>query len=291
MNLEEIKQDVHNFFSFPIDKLEYAGQRFDSFVFGIDDRILKLICPFQGYSGEESMLSEVKGFSLMGAVPNLTLPIPHLYDHGDFTYKHRPAPSGRKIEYWLVMSRLKGHPDTFDEMLKYPAAIDELARFLVSLHQQQPALPSKTRDSVEEITIQAKERASAEEWALMSSLVNDFYATEKSEEVLVHGDMNAHNILLDSGRISGIIDFCETRYSEPEIDMNPILATNEKFYQVFLERYIAHGGKQPNAKAVYLLGAIRSLSGSIWNREARRLEKSAADKKRGLDLARIATSM
>jgi aminoglycoside phosphotransferase (APT) family kinase protein len=291
MNLEEVKNDVHAFFSFPINTLEYLGEGFDSYVFGTDDEVLKLICPYEGYSGEESMVAEVKGFSLMGNIPDLPVPIPHLHDHGVFTYKNRPTPRGRKIEYWLRMSRLEGHASTFDEIAKSPSAVENLARFLVCLHKQRPVTTDQARDGVAEITIQAKEHASTEEWALMQRLVDDFYATPQPEQVLVHGDMNAHNILLDHGQISGIIDFCEMRYSEPAIDLNPILVASEKFYSTFLERYIAHGGERPNTKAVYLLGAIRSLSSSIWEREAGRLEKSIAHRERGLSLARSAESI
>jgi hypothetical protein len=103
--------------------------------------------------------------------------------------------------------------------------------------------------------------------------------------------MNVHNILMDQGKITGIIDFCDTRHSDLEIDLNPLLVTDSAFYEAFMKRYIACGGKAPNAKAVYLLGAIRSLSGSIWNREAGNLEKSVTHKKRGVELAHLAMEM
>ncbi|MEQ9586417.1 MAG: phosphotransferase family protein [Parvibaculaceae bacterium] len=89
--------------------------------------------------------------------------------------------------------------------------------------------------------------------------------------VLVHGDYNVHNVLVDQGRLSIVLDWECAEYGFPEQDLAWLKPNLEKVYDWdrFLDIYVAAGGKKEiDSKAMAFSLVYASLRTNIAGNRA-----------------------
>ena len=96
--------------------------------------------------------------------------------------------------------------------------------------------------------------------------------------VLVHGDFNVHNILVDDGRITGILDWECANMGAPEQDLayvRPIISQHIEWDR-FIDHYEASGGPVINRAAMdfYMAFAAMRLC-VIFNKGVKNLQQGA----------------
>lgn len=70
--------------------------------------------------------------------------------------------------------------------------------------------------------------------------------------VIVHGDYNVHNVLVDDGRVTGILDWECAGFGAPEQDLayiKPHISEHIEWSK-FVDHYLAHGGHAVNDEAM-----------------------------------------
>lgn len=83
--------------------------------------------------------------------------------------------------------------------------------------------------------------------------------------VLVHGDFNIHNVLVDQGHISVILDWECAGFGAPEQDLAYIKPhiSEHIAWDKFLAHYLAHGGREPDERTMNFGMAYAALRASL----------------------------
>ncbi|WP_298164550.1 phosphotransferase family protein [Novosphingobium sp.] len=96
--------------------------------------------------------------------------------------------------------------------------------------------------------------------------------------VLLHGDLNIHNVLAENGQITGILDWECAMIGAPEQDLayvRPILLQHIE-WERFLAHYQACGGRQVNAAAMNFCMAFSAMRLCVvFNKGVRNLQDRA----------------
>lgn len=82
---------------------------------------------------------------------------------------------------------------------------------------------------------------------------------------LVHSDVGFHNILVDNGHISAVVDWEFAHLGEPEEDLSYCRASVEKLvsWDRFIEFYVQAGGTEPSADRLRAYDLWRNLRNAI----------------------------
>ena len=78
---------------------------------------------------------------------------------------------------------------------------------------------------------------------------------ENKDFCLTHGDLNEGNIMIDDGKISGIIDFGNMEYYIPEIEFVHMYFFDKVIYNAMVQNY----PKQINEKEIVFLELIVNI--------------------------------
>jgi aminoglycoside phosphotransferase (APT) family kinase protein len=82
---------------------------------------------------------------------------------------------------------------------------------------------------------------------------------------LVHGDYGFHNLIMDKGEVTAILDWEFSHFGDPAEDVNYCRQFIERYvpFDYFLERYLAHGGKPYDAARDRYFTAFRNLRNAV----------------------------
>lgn len=188
---------------------------FDNFTFRLGDA-LTLRLP-RREAAAELVVNEQRWLPLLA--PRLPIPIPAPLRVG--------APSERYPWHWSVLPWLPGH--AADEETPGPEESIPFASFLRALHRPAPeeapdnpfrGVPLAARASV----IDERLARLREKTDLIGSEVEEAWqaalsAPTSTERMWLHGDLHARNVLVDHGRISGIIDFGDITSGDVATDL------------------------------------------------------------------------
>lgn len=96
--------------------------------------------------------------------------------------------------------------------------------------------------------------------------------------VLVHGDFNIHNVLVEQGKVTGVLDWECSGFGSPEQDLAWIRPHISRYidWQRFVSHYVASGGKPVNEDAM-AFGQVYSMFRTILggNRGSANLQSGA----------------
>ena len=149
----------------------------------------------------------------------VALPVPELV--------HRGEPARGYPWPWSVLSWLEGQPA--DLGYPDPSEAPVLSDFLKALHQ--PASPEAPENPHRGVPLRSK-ADKVEDWLsglrhdtdLISPRIEDVWsealaAPESRENVWLHGDLHARNVLVRDGKFSGIIDWGDVTSGDPASDL------------------------------------------------------------------------
>ncbi len=110
---------------------------------------------------------------------------------------------------------------------------------------------------------------------LMDYLFNwlaDNVPQDQRRPVLAHGDFGSHNILMDDGKVTAVLDWEGSMFAAPEMDLvyaQPLVSKHIEWDR-FLAHYIACGGRAPDAESMNYYMTFLSLRvilvGNVANR-------------------------
>jgi aminoglycoside phosphotransferase (APT) family kinase protein len=205
------------------------------------------------------MKREVKGLKILKKLKGLPIKIPSLIDFGIFPKNHALAKHG--IGAWTLTSRLSGKCVSFKKLMNYPKAIDDLGKFLAFLHSHTSKIKILGRIQAEKsIEEMSKNTGAKSDERIVRSLANRVKNLELANLTLIHGDINASNILIHKGRVSGIVDFAEMNYDFREFDWCHAMFVPE-FAHLLQKAYYRHGGQMLDSNNLYLMAAVNET----WN--------------------------
>ncbi len=157
---------------------------------------------------------------LPGLAPHLPLPVP------------APARTGRPaLGYpwpWSIVPYLPGRA-AVNSSLDHNDAASSLGAFLAALHA--PAPPDAPANPFRGIPLAARRENDLRNLAAAGGLVDREAALRVQQDALdakpwdgppvwLHGDLHPANILVDQGRISGVIDFGDLTSGDPATDLS-----------------------------------------------------------------------
>ncbi|MCA0969227.1 phosphotransferase [Halobacillus litoralis] len=217
--IEQAKEKLEQFPELAPITIRTAGTGFDHTVYTVNNqyafRFPRRKMGFEAMETEASVLHDLSSHKL-------SIPIPEpryrgKADDGDFPF--------------VGFTYMKGHVLT-DESDTNAVAPDapRLGRFLSELHQLKvdaAALDHLDRLSVKKRKPKLKEAIHNIEHVLSRSLLDELksYVEHVPDEenpegqTFVHGDLHAKNIIMDQGRISGIIDWGDAHLGHPAVDL------------------------------------------------------------------------
>ena len=87
----------------------------------------------------------------------------------------------------------------------------------------------------------------------------------KIAPTLVHGDYGFHNLIMDQGEVTAILDWEFAHMGDPAEDVNYCRQFIERYvpFDYFLERYLAHGGKPYDATRDRYFTVWRNLRNAV----------------------------
>ena len=174
----------------------------------------------------------------------------------------RPLSSGQLGDGrdWLLMSRLPGAPPSSAQVPAHEVSAElasQLGHWAAGLHQATqsgspitlvPALRSQDdgRDRADRVLAQARERRLFEP-SVLSALTLGFdryegaLTTGPTDAVLVHGDLQARNVVVDDADVlTGVVDFEVSAFGDPAEDFSRVaLDWDSKGFRAFCFGYIA----------------------------------------------------
>lgn len=82
---------------------------------------------------------------------------------------------------------------------------------------------------------------------------------------LVHGDYGFHNLIMDQGEVTAILDWEFSHFGDPAEDVNYCRQFIERYvpFDYFLARYLAHGGKPYDAERDRYFTVFRNLRNAV----------------------------
>ena len=146
-----------------------------------------------------------------------------------------PAPTriGAPTDYypwaWSILPKLPGEPAARKAPLELRDAATTLGGFLGALHT--PAPPEAPANPVRGVPLAHRAEAVSQNVEAASGLIDRHAVTRLYEAavaapqwhgppVWLHGDLHPANILVDQGRISGVIDFGDITAGDPAADLS-----------------------------------------------------------------------
>lgn len=151
--------------------------------------------------------------TVLGALSTTDLPVPRALDFAD-----------RGDEAWLVMTRLPGAPCSAVLPRLLPAARRRLLRtvgaFLRRLHAT--PIPEPLRDDRPWLERRLEQAERNLPWCDGSAaLLAELRRTRPAPapETLVHGDLDLDNLLVDGGRVTGLVDWSGGDRGDPRFDL------------------------------------------------------------------------
>jgi len=240
-------------------KVALLGQGFNSIVLQIGNTALKLLQTHPGYEPPSVLLKrELKGFRVLASLSRLPVPIPKVLGYGHF---NRTDDLFRcHISCWSLTSKLAGRCFKFPDYPRYPQAIDDLGKFLSFIHSQKLRSARQTEPHPLKSTREILENVKNKEDEKLGLQLRRQIENAQWDMTLVHGDINAGNILLKGKRLSGILDLAELNYDAREWEWCHAML-HPKFARLLIEAYYRHGGKKLNLESLYLMSAINHF----WN--------------------------
>jgi aminoglycoside phosphotransferase (APT) family kinase protein len=155
--------------------------------------------------------------------PLLPLAVPVPLAHG--------TPSGAFPLEWSVYSWVPGEPATAGRIVDSSRAADDLARFLSALQAvETDGAPEPTSDSSRGVPLERRDTSTRTALAQLHGRIDVPAVTAiweqalrapawRGEPVWVHGDLDCRNVLVEDGRLSGVIDFGCLVAGDPACDV------------------------------------------------------------------------
>ncbi len=198
---------------------------------------------------------------------------------------HCPLPGGGRC---VVYPFLPGSPLFPADLTAGEGLATELGRVLAALHDVPPEVldeagaPTYTAEEYRQRRLSDVDRAAATGHVPPTLLTRWESALEQVSHwrfaaTPVHGDLAGEHVLVDAGRISGIIDWGEARVADPADDLAWVaLGADEPALDAVLESYAMARGEQPDrhlldrarlagelAFARWLLGGVAADDGAV----------------------------
>jgi aminoglycoside phosphotransferase (APT) family kinase protein len=169
----------------------------------------------------ELVLSEQRWLPMLAERLPLPIPVPLRIGRPSAGY---PWP-------WSVVPFLPGRPAAIDPPVDPAETLDVLAAFLAALHL--PAAPSAPLNRYRGVPLADRTAVDTTNLAAIADPVVVRAATAIRETALaagrwagdpvwVHGDLHPANMLVDAGRLSGVIDFGDLTAGDPATDLSVI---------------------------------------------------------------------
>jgi aminoglycoside phosphotransferase (APT) family kinase protein len=163
----------------------------------------------------DDVAKEQRWLPLIAPQVPLRVPVPVAMGTPDFDYPHA----------WSVYEWMPGHNPTAADVDE--AFIQDLADFVIALHSIDVDEPPIGTRSVTLVSRDEGTRAALAEseglvdvpavkavWShLMSTAISDY------DPVLLHADLTAGNLLVEGGRLTGVIDFGAMTYGDPAVEV------------------------------------------------------------------------
>lgn len=158
---------------------------------------------------------------LPGLAERLPLPVP------------APVRIGRPTTFypwsWSVLPWIDGGPAGIDAQLDGPAAAETLGRFLAALHH--PAPTDAPDNPGRGGPLSSRDAGFRQRLDLLGGLVDQGAILERWTTCLeapawvgpptwLHGDLHAHNLVSDQGRLVAVIDFGDITGGDPATDLS-----------------------------------------------------------------------
>ncbi len=111
----------------------------------------------------------------------------------------------------------------------------------------------------------------------LSRLLSISHTLPASENCVVHGDFNISNLLFDSDRVIGVIDFAETRIGYPEDDLAAIVGELPSLKNAVIDSFESSSGRKVDRSRLDFASAMQALfTFVICNRLDEHAERDAA---------------
>ncbi len=95
--------------------------------------------------------------------------------------------------------------------------------------------------------------------AYLSRLLSISHALPTAERCVIHGDFNISNLLCDGKRVTGVIDFAETRIGYPEDDVAAIIGELPSLRSALIESFEAASGRKIDKSRLDFASAMQAL--------------------------------
>lgn len=158
----------------------------------------------------------------------------------------------------MIVRRIGGTPgiDSEQQPKQVLAICDQLAAIMAQLHNIDPAEAGLAIDADPAATLRAyictwrdhwlqhREESSPTIALALNWLMENVPANLESVSI-IHGDIGFHNMLIENGHVSALLDWEFAHVGEPAEDLEYCRQAIEPLmpWSAFMERYIAHGGK------------------------------------------------
>jgi len=191
-----------------------------------------------------------------------------------------PEPDASQLgTRFIVVRRARGSvaisQDISDEKIRRHFA-DRLAAGLAAIHSLQlpehdmfksaagKSLDQSLRDQLEtwrSFWMRKRREPSVKIEMIFAWLEANIPADAKIAPTLVHGDYGFHNLIMDQGEVTAILDWEFAHMGDPAEDVNYCRQFIERYvsFDYFLERYLAHGGKPYDAARDRYFTVFRNL--------------------------------
>jgi aminoglycoside phosphotransferase (APT) family kinase protein len=160
---------------------------------------------------QHGQTATAREYGVLAALHGAGLAVPEPY-----SYEDSEAVTARYLIIEWVGGSTELHPDDV------PAALDQMARFLVGLHSLDPsALPLPVLEPIEDPLVAVIPYLRATEAGHRASAVLGTVALEPGVDrcVLLHGDYWPGNVIWQDGRLVAVIDWEDARLGDPLADL------------------------------------------------------------------------